>query len=109
MQGKHDLCSALRGAELLEQANKLGIGLDRLESLIKLTERIASERQTGGDILVGASLELIRLEAQTNKTPHQIVQNLLLSSIAANGPRTVRADRAFPSLDPHHSCPLPAD
>ncbi|UCE15816.1 MAG: hypothetical protein JSV12_08135 [Candidatus Bathyarchaeota archaeon] len=66
---------ALRGSQLLEKVNQLRISLDRLESLLKIMSEIASERHTGEEKIVNASLKLMNLEAQFKKTYKKIIQD----------------------------------
>ena len=55
--------------------NELGVSLDRLESFIKLSERISSERGVETERFVNASVKLMGLEAKTGKSYEEVVKD----------------------------------
>ena len=58
---------AVRGGNLLDKVNQLGVGLDDLEEYIKTAERISSEKEVEAERFVDSTIRLIRLEAETGK------------------------------------------
>ncbi|MFQ6081643.1 MAG: hypothetical protein ACE5OW_08255, partial [Candidatus Bathyarchaeia archaeon] len=74
-KGDSSVVDAIRGARLLDGVNELGVSLDGLESFIKLSERISSERGVEAERFVEASMRLTGLEAKTGKNYEEIVKD----------------------------------
>lgn len=65
----------LRGARILDKVNQLGISLNRLETLLRILTKIASERESDEESFVNASLGLMRLESEFKKSYTEIVED----------------------------------
>jgi len=74
-KGDSSVVDAIRGARLLDRVSELGVNLDRLESFIKLSERISSERGVEAERFVEASMGLMGLEAKTGKSYEEVVKD----------------------------------
>ena len=74
-KGDSSVVDAIRGARLLDGANEFGVSLDRLESFIKLSERISSERGVEAERFIEKSVKLMGLEAKTGKSYEEVVKD----------------------------------
>jgi chromosome segregation ATPase len=66
---------AIRGAKTLNRVNELLVSLDGLESFIKLSERISSERGVEAERFIEASVRIMGLEAKTGKSYEEVVKD----------------------------------
>jgi len=74
-KGGSSVVDAIRGAKVLDRVNELRVSLDGLESFIKLSERISSERGVEAERFVEASVRLMGLEAKTGKNYEQVLKD----------------------------------
>lgn len=65
---------AMRGGMLLSELNRLGVSLDQVDSYVKLTEKISSERGVETEKFVESAMKLTKLEGETGKTYGEIVK-----------------------------------
>jgi len=74
-KGDSSVVDAIRGVKTLNRVNELGVSLDGLESFIKLSERISSERGVEPERFIEASIRLTGLEAKTGKSYEEVVKD----------------------------------
>jgi transposase len=66
-KGDSSVVDAIRGAKILERVNELHVSLGGLESFIKFSERISSERGVEAERFIEASMRLMSLELERTR------------------------------------------
>lgn len=74
-KGDRSVYDAVRGGNLLDKVNQLGVGLEDLEDYIKTAERISSEKEVEAERFVDSTIRLIRLEAETGKAYLDVIKD----------------------------------
>jgi len=74
-KGGSTVFDAMRGGMLLSGLNRLGVSLDQVDSYVKLTEKISSERGVESERFVESAMKLTKLEGETGKTYGEIVKD----------------------------------
>jgi hypothetical protein len=66
---------ALRGSSMLDKLNQLGTSPGKLDDLIRILSELAAERQIGKEELLNASIELRKLESETDKSYKEVIMD----------------------------------
>lgn len=69
-----NLSDALRGATCIENLKKLGLSLKEIEDYKTLIDRVSENQDVKPAIFVKTAIKLMKLEAETGKTPTEIVK-----------------------------------
>jgi hypothetical protein len=67
---------AIRGGQLIERLNRLGVCLDELDNYIKLAEMLSREKREETEEFIKSSIKLIKLQLQTGKTYAEIIRDI---------------------------------